>query len=212
MGKPEVKFYVFFLFFFLVGITTFSIFKYASGLREKYGLLGDLNKIKGEVGILNIQKQNLLQTIEKAKELQQELTRENLGLADSLKLSKEELSKFKEDFVRLNSAIEELNSQNSLLKSENTALREDTDGLTTQVAELFQENEELKERLNSIAELRKAIIELKRASRKRGLVKKKKPKMDIVSEGNQGFIVKGGYSTYSGKVKIEVIPVEANNQ
>jgi predicted RNase H-like nuclease (RuvC/YqgF family) len=208
MSKQGVKFYTFILFFFLIGITTFSIFRYLSSLKEKYGLVDNLNKTKEELGVLDLQRQNLLQAIEKAKKNQQKLSQENAVLTNSLKVSEEELMRSKADSVQLDSAMEELNSQNSLLKTENMALREDMDRLKVQITEASQENEGLKERLSSITELKKAIIELKKRPHKLAPSIKKQARMEMAPEGNQGFIVKGGASTHPAKIKIEVNPVQ----
>ena len=90
-------------------------------------------------------------------------------------------------------------------------LREDTDKLIAQISRVSQENEEFKERLNSIVELKKAIIELKKQARKVNRSIRKEAKMEGNLGGNAGFILKDGAFTYPTKVKIEVIPVQANN-
>ncbi len=79
---------------------------------------------------------------------------------------------------------EELNSQADILKAENNALSEER-------TKLAQDNEVLKFKLASITELKKAIQELKRLAR---------------LEGNRGFLIKDGQSTFIAKVKIEVTP------
>lgn len=191
---------------FLIGITVFSIFKYILFLKEKNDLLNNLNAIKGQVTALENEKQNLLQGLEKQKQIQQELNEQNAILKESIKVSEEKLTKLNTDFIQAQAAIEKLNSEMSAVKVENTALRQEQDKLNSQVAEITQENEGLKAKLGSIAELKKTIKELKRQMRKAELEIERKIKERNIVEGNRGFLIKDGKPTSVPKIKIEVLP------
>lgn len=189
----------------LVTITTFSVFKYFSSLREKYDLLNTLNQTKEQLATLEKQRQNLLQDLEKEKQFQQKLAQENSGLKDYLKASKKRLTKLFADFGEAEKTIEQLGAKFSVLEAENTALREQRDKLSTQFIQVIQENDSLKARLSSITELKKAIKQLRRQMREVSREIKKRSQDEVI-EGNRGFLIKDGKSTYPPKVRIEVIP------
>jgi chromosome segregation ATPase len=207
MGKMPVKHFKIILIAFLAGMSLFIIFKYILTLKEKYDLLNTLNQAKEQLAALELEKQNLLQEIEKEKEIQKVFAQENLGLQGNLHASQEELVKLKTDFTQLNKVIEELNSQFAILTTENTALREEEDKLKLELSRVSQEKDDLKARLSSIAELKKAIRELKIKMRQEKVSEVKEViKSRKIIEGNHGFLIKDGRPTYPTKVKIEVIP------
>ncbi len=190
----------------LVIITIFSLFKYIDSLREKYDLLNALNQTKGQLVILEKEKQNLLQDLEKEKQLQEKLAQENLGLKDYLKASKKRLTRLFTDVGEAEKTIEQLNDQFSLLVVENAALREQKDKMTTQLTQVTQENDALKAKITSITEMKKAIKQLQRQMQRvdREI---KKVKREDAAEGNRGFLTRDGKSTYWGRAKIEVVPL-----
>ena len=188
----------------LATIAVFSVFKYVSGLKERYDLSNTLNQIKEQAATLENEKQNLLQDLEKEKELQQKLTRQNSGLKDYLRASRKRLTRLFSGYRQSQNEIEQLESKFSILKAENTALTEDKQRFAA-------ENEGLKARLSSIAELKKAISELKMQMRKGStLIKQATPAEEKIAEGNRGYLIKDGKPTYPAKVIIEVIPTAAS--
>jgi chromosome segregation ATPase len=190
----------------LVALTSFSIFKYVSSLKERYSLLNTLGQIKEQVATLENEKQNLLQEIGKEKELQQKLTRQNSGLKDYLKASRKRLTRLFSAHRKAQNEIEELDAKFSILKTENRVLVEEKQRYAT-------ENEGLKAKLSSIAELKKAISELKRQMRKVPTVKKAQMQNEEKNaEGNRGYIIKDGKLTYPAKVRIEVIPATTTKE
>ena len=190
----------------LVTLTLFSVFKYIYSIKEKYELLNILNQTKEQAAALENEKQNLLQELEKEKELQQKLSQENSAFKDSIRLSEEKLAQLDADFVQAQKTIEQLNSNFSLLKAENIALIEKKNTLNTKLSQVSQEKDALQVKLSSIAELKKAIKELKRQMRKVGTVIREKVRTNKIIEGNRGFLIKDGKFTYPAKVKIEVTP------
>jgi chromosome segregation ATPase len=212
MGKiPVVKHFKIILIAFLAGVSLFIIFKYILTLKEKYDLLNALNQTKEQLADLELEKQNLLQEVEKEKEIQKALAQENLGLQGDLRGAQEELIKLKTDFAQLAKTIEELNSQLGILTTENTALREEENRLKLELSQVSQEKDNLKARLNSVVELKKAIRELKIKMRQRIVSEVKEiTKSKKIIVGNRGFLIKDGRPTYPAQVIIEVIPAPAN--
>ncbi len=207
MNPGKAKNYKIILTALLVGITIFSVFKYVAALKEKYDLLKNLNQIKGQVASLELEKQNLLQAIDKEKELEKAFAQENLTLKDELKANTDKLTQLDADLQNAQKTIEQLTSQIALSQAENTALREEKDKLTQDLTQISQERDALKSRLSSIPELKKTIKEVKMQIRKAKVVIREIAKKRRVIEGNRGFLVKNGKTTFPiTKIKIEVMP------
>lgn len=178
----------------LIGITIFTLLKYFEILKEKNAMSHNLNQVREQVMALELDKQNLAQTIRKEKELQKVLIQKSSELEHDLKVNIEKLVKLNTDFA--------------VLQAENTVLREEKDELTLELNSISQEKENLKARLSSLAELKKTIQELSKQMRMRKVtteVKEIARKRKIV-EGNQGFLMKDGKPTSPAMVRIEVMP------
>lgn len=211
MEKAKPKYFRIILVALLVGITIFSVFKYVYTLREKYELLSAINQIKTQLAALELQKQGLVQDLDKEKQLNQQVAQENSGLKDSLKEKEDKIAQLATDVAYAQKMAEDLNSQVSILKAENMAVRDQNTGLTAKLDELSREKDALAIRLSSVAELKKAIRELKKQVRKvRSEIKYKETVDERVFEGNRGFLVKNGKPTYPTKVKIEVKSLPSN--
>jgi chromosome segregation ATPase len=180
----------------LLGIIIFGVYKYTQSLKE-------------QIIALENEGQALMQTLEKERELEQKLTQENSELQNKLNVSEEKLTKLNEDFAQVQDVIEQLNSQVSGLIAENTTLKEKEDKLIRELTRVYHDKKGLQARLSSITELKKAIKELKKQVYRVGTeVKEKiKAKNTAIREGNLGFLIKNGKSTYPAKVKIEVKPL-----
>ena len=196
MNKGQVKNIIIIL---LLTITVFSVYKFISSLREKYELLNSLNLTKQQVATLEEDKQNLLQEIEKDKQLQQKLTQQNSRLKEYLMAGKVRLAKLFKAHGEAQKAFDQVNSKFSLLKVENTALLEEKE-------RIVKENESLKAKLTSVIELKSAIRQLKKQAQKVGIQIIKKTDTIKTLEGNQGYVIKDGKPYNPAKVKIEVIP------
>lgn len=181
---------------FLIGVILFSIFKYVVTLREKYDLAIALDQAKGQIAILENEKQNLLQTIEKEKIAQRKLSEMNLELKDYLKASRKRLTRLFKDYALQRKLVQEDNKKIILLRTENKALIKSR-------AKIMNENTDYLMRLNSITELRKAIKEINSGIYTYKL--RKNP------QGNQGFVIKDGKPTCAAKIKIQVEPAASQN-
>lgn len=213
MEKLGKKSLLFILVLFLLGAAIFSLFKYIVTLKEKRALSLDLNQAKTQVATLEGEKTNLLNTLEEKKQLVQKLKEENFGLQSHLQKNRERLAKLDSDFKDAQKAIEQLSVQAAGLKSENIALKEEKTGLGNQLSQAAQERDILKVRFNSVEELKKAIRELRhkvtlrpKTVREVRIKERIKETIDNNKEGNLGFIVKDGKSTYS-RIKIEISPL-----
>jgi chromosome segregation ATPase len=201
MNKPLLKNV---LIVVLLTITAFSVFKYTLSLKEKYDLFIALNQAREELTVLEQEKQNLLVDLEKQKGLQEMLSEENSEFKDNLKATRRRLTKLFREIREKQNAMDELNYRFSILQAEKVALTEEKEQLNLKLSQANSENEGLKVRLGSLAELKKAIRELK--IKMREAIRESKKPQDIIVEGNRGFIIKDGKSTFPFKIRIEVNP------
>lgn len=190
---------------FLIGITAYSIFKYVSFLQEKSDLMNALSQIKEQAAALEDEKQNLLQGLEKKKELQQQLIRENMGLRRSLRIRIEKLAQVDAELAMAEQSIKQLNSRL-------VSVQEEKDSLNTHLIQVTQEKDNLQTRLNSLVELKKKIREIKIQMLKTGLRIGRKSSNKNIIKGNRGFLVRNGRSTYPTKIQIEVIAAAAEGE
>lgn len=169
---------------FLIGITAVCIFEYLVLLREKSVLQGNLKRTENELSLLQQEKQNLLQELEKEKQkgsrLQglQSLYKNNLRAAGRKILAS----------VKLH---EEISGRISIFKLENSVLHKRQLRLNQRITQLEQENEDFRSRLSSLDELKKAMRFLRNKAR---------------LEGNKGYLLKNGKTTFPPGVNIEVVP------
>jgi len=207
MNPGKAKEYKVIVIALLTGITLFSVFKYLTTLNEKNDLLKNLNQVKGQIMSLELEKQNLLQTIDKEKESQKALTDENATLKDELK----NLAQVDESLQNSQKTIEQLTSQIALSKAENTALREEKNRLSLKLTQVSQEKDALRARLSSVPELKKTIKEVKVQVQKAKAVMREIAHKRRVIEGNRGYLMKNGKPTFPvSKIKIEVMPASAS--
>lgn len=196
---------------FLFGITIFSVFKYISTLREKYGLMDNLTQEKAKTASLESDKRGLTEKLDNENKLRVQLQQKYSFLKDNLKASNNKLIKVNIEAKRVRQLAEELNSQVSVLKAENEAVRKDSDQLKLKLSEINQENENLKVKLGSLAELKKAIGEVKKQVRKVAVGMIKKVEKEKVINGNRGFVVNNNKPTAPAKIRIEVNPATQDN-
>lgn len=192
---------------FLIGVSVFCVYMYIYALKEKDTLISFLEQSQQEVVILQNEKQNLLQSLEKEKEGAQELNRKNSLLKEALKGSAKKINSFFEKIAQARKNEEELNSQILLLKAENMAIREEGEKVKQEVERVSGLNDELNLKLSSISSLKSAIIELKKKQKEERKHKKQVKKKYIIIGGNQGFLVKDGVLSSPARIKIEVKPV-----
>jgi cell division protein FtsB len=182
----KAKMFRFILMALLIGVTVFSLIGYILTLRENADLSHSLNQIKIQVVALQTEKIGLLKELDNVRQLEQQVSQENVQLKDKLKADEDRLA----DLI---AQLDKANSQISILTAENTTVRQ-------QNQDLKEENDKYKNTFNSLSELKKAIGELKIKIRQA----KRKINLEEQIIGNQGYLIREGKSTYPGKVKIEV--------
>jgi len=188
----------------LLALCIFGGFKYLSGQKDKQELARTLSETRIQLLALEEEKQNLLQTLEKVKEAQSESLQKNMALKENLRASNNRLKELFAEFDAVKNQKVGASLNYAILKAENKVLREKRQ-------ELFQENQSIQKKLSSVVELKKAIRELKaRARLARIEIKKRSKELEDI-EGNAGFFIKSGKSTYPSKVRIEVMPAFLKN-
>ncbi len=164
----------------LIGITLFSVFKYIVTLKQNQDLTYTVNEARKQISNLITDKEKLLTTIESQKQALGALTEENSGLKDKL-------NKVDAELAAAQQKVAELNAEAQTLRDDNAAM---------------------KTRLSSIKELKKAIREIKIQMRQTKVAVLKKADMDKLLDGNRGFLIRDGKSTYPSKIRIEVSPAQ----
>jgi chromosome segregation ATPase len=174
----------------LVGVTIFSISKYARIAKEKIRLQDLLNQANTQVAGLQVQKQNLLQSLEQEKDSGRLLKAQVRASSRRLKRVNADLDKARTEATQLSAQLSSLQEENSSLKGERDALKKEMDLLDA--------------KLSSVTELRKAMRELKKQGRRVGVQMIRAG--ETQDEGNRGFVIKDGKSTTAPAVKIDVLP------
>jgi regulator of replication initiation timing len=174
----------------LLSVAAFSMFRHVSELKARFTLQDKLAQVRSEMAALTQEKLNLLQELEKEKKLNAQLAARNVKLRAYLGSSKDRITRLFQDNSKTRVEFEETSAKFAVLKAENRVLIDNH-------KRGYLENEQLKLKLSSVVELKKAIRELK---------SKKFRNPDSGIGGNQGFLIKGGRSTFE-KIKIEVVPV-----
>lgn len=185
---------------FLIGVTAFSVYKFIAISIEKQDLLKSLNQAKEQITALEGERQSLSEALAKEKQIGEAVAQEN----NSLKGRVDQLEK---DINDTKNTIDKLTSEVAALKAEKASLEHES-------ASAIQERDELKKKMESMDELKKAMANLKKNVRRTAkdvqrAVRKKT--VDKNEDGNTGFLVKEGKSTYSGQVVIDVRPAETKD-
>lgn len=114
---------------FLLGACMFSISQYAASINEKYSLIDSIENGKMRITAVSKERQNLLQTLEKEKEINKQAAQKNLLLKNNLNASVKKIGKPFTKFVEINNEMDELMLRMSILKQENKAIREEENKL-----------------------------------------------------------------------------------
>ncbi|MCX5696793.1 MAG: hypothetical protein NTU54_02270 [Candidatus Omnitrophica bacterium] len=193
---------------FLVGITAVCVFEYLTLLREKMMLLDSLNKTKNELGLLQQERLNLLQGLEKEKEQENQLEGLKVLYKNNLRATRRKVAKLRAE----QKLSEDLSGHVNILKLENSVLRRRYARLNQKLDQLEQRNQDFQQKFNSLSELKKAIQALRRKERKveegrkvEEVMVQESPTRKII-KGNKGFLVKDGKPTLPLKINIEVTP------
>ncbi len=191
----------------LAGIAIFSLFKYVSSARERHNLTHALNEAGLQIALLEKDKENLSQALNKKNISEKQAAAEVLALKGYSRAAKNRLTKLFAQRAQAQEKTEDLSSKFNLLKAENSALIKQRSKLHSQLAQVSQENDSLKTKLSSVTELKRIISALTKNKNKIYARANQQSETDKIVEGNRGFLIKNGKLTYPAKVKIEVTSV-----
>jgi len=201
------------------GLCAFFVFRYVDLLRTKARIELELTQAVRQVGFLDAQLKD-----EKGKV--ESLFQEKSALKQELQGSEAKVSRLNSEKLEAESHIFSLITEIQGLERKVDGILEEKTNIEENLKALEGKNSRMEEKLNSIPELKKEIrnlkrkrklpaltpkFELKELSRPKALIKEKEeswitPKTFTFpdEDGNSGFIVKDGESTYRKRLKIEV--------
>ncbi|MFH0940736.1 MAG: hypothetical protein V1840_02645 [Candidatus Omnitrophota bacterium] len=199
------------IFAFFLGIALFGIFKSVTLFKRNLGLTHKLGLLTMDLDIaqtsLNKTKTALSDSYMKSAELEGNLN----DIETKFSKKEKEAEELLNTINKLSQELKEASDFNEDLSEANKELRDRS-------LRIELENSEIKNKLSSIQELKLAIKELKIKMR---MEKQRKPKQPgppvknlfkpvVLSptEGNMGFFIKDGRSTFDEIVDIRVVPVE----
>jgi chromosome segregation ATPase len=221
MSKQKILFFV----CILVGVVIFSFVEAINLFWDRNSLYREIeDSLKPRISALEIENNKVNSDLKKVKktlaETQSNLTtmeEENVVLKEELKSERLDLRSARQTIEEKEAEMAKLNSKNTEVDSENKLLKEKFNAM-------YIEFLDMKKTLSSIEGLRQAIKDLKSSSKKNrksaSLANKGKTRIRVAStkdtdqeknteiQGNRGYLVKDGQSTYVPKVRIEVLPVE----
>lgn len=201
---------------FMVGLVVFFGLRYVAVFKDKIKAEKQLSQASQKVMTLEGQ-------LKLEKELGVKLNEEKLKLEASLKDSESKISKLTSEQAEMQERIFSIVKEIEGIKKFALKARLEKAKVEEALGETTEENIQLKIKLRSIPELKKVIRELKIEERKarrkpklkiqpktpvEATVKEEKaPQKGTVSEeGNEGFVIKDGSSTYKPQLSIEVRP------
>jgi len=203
---------------FFLGIALFGISKSLTLVKSNLGLTHKIGLMTMELDTaqtsLKQTKAALSDSYLKGAELEGNIK----DIETKLSKKEKEAQEFLDTIDKLSQELKEASDSNEDLSGVNKELRDRS-------LRMELENSEIKKKFSSIHELKLAIKELKMKMR---MEKQRKPKQPMprvknlskpvvlptppldnkMAEGNMGFFIKNGRSTFEGIVDIEVVPVE----
>jgi chromosome segregation ATPase len=207
---------------FLLGIALFGIFKALVLLKDNI----DLNRAVGRLTLdLQSSETNLKQTRAALSDTYMKIASLDVDLGDA----KSKLGIKEKELKGLFGYNKQLTQQLKKISAAYENVSEANKDMQDRALRTELENSEMRKKLSSVDELKKAIRDLKakmRQERKKksaappvkGKLKEKEKLVapplvshPLISEGNMGYFVKDGKSTFEGTVAIKVVPVEATS-
>jgi len=213
-----VKYLKLILIAFLLGACIFSVMGYIQAVKDKYAMQDALEDNKIRLADLEIERQTLLETIEKEKSKYAALAKINLTLKKNLKAGNKKITGLFAEIDAVNSSMDNLKTEGSILKAENSAIRAEGERLKLDLVKTLDKEEPVVEQPQPVIETKKEVKpELKQEIKAVPVkpVEEKKITRKIeerVIEGNRGYLLKDGKSVAFIKVRIEVNPALKNAQ
>lgn len=190
---------IFFLVLLLLVLSVFSLSRYAPLLKAKQDLEKQNQEARAQLFGLRSDLDILAERLEGQKIINQEMRSENSNLRVNV-------AKLQEDLNITNEQLELLTSSLIALNRENASLKENKRILSGRLESILQDNNNMLTKVNSVEELKEMIKYIKRQVFENKLLLQKKLDEKALAEGNKGFVIKDGETTYPPKVYIEVTP------
>lgn len=190
----------------LIGVAGVSAWHYLTILKEKQVLQEAIREKEENIASLDKQNKALQDQLQAEKQIQENLRQEKVTVEVELKQTQGRLSEVTAELGQKKGQIAELNTNMDNLGKENQALQQDNANLQAQVTGLKEETDKMASRFNSLQELKKAIVELKRRMWASRTKPDNKAAGETTNDGNKGFVLIGGKSTFKPKVNIKVVP------
>lgn len=212
-----MKYFKLILIAFLLGACIFSVMGYISAVKDKYAMQDALEDNKIRLSDLEIERQTLLDSLEKEKNRFVALSKLNLTLKKNIKAGNQRITGLFAEIEAINKGMENLRTEVSILKAENSAIRAEGERLKLELVKIPDKEEPVVEQPQPVLEIKGIKQELKKVKKARPVkaVEEKKISSKIeehVIEGNRGYLMKDGKSVAFIKVRIEVNPALKNAQ
>jgi len=201
----------------VLGVAFFGIYKSMELLKQNTALSQSLNDVKVELAGTEI-------ALSQTKDLLRRSDARNVELIKDVETATTKLSKIEEGFFVYQKRLDRLSNKLKVATKTNTALGIKNIETLDRLMRAEFENSEMKKTLSSVVELKRAIRELKKKpSKEKSLAPSGKPFIwfwnvppvkaaEKPLEGNKGFFVKDGESTFKKVVTINVLPEEPTAQ
>jgi chromosome segregation ATPase len=195
---------------FLVGVSLFSIIRYAAQIKQRDRLQDNLSQARATLQGWEKEREIFSRELEKQIKAKEQILQESRVAQAHLQEAQQKVRRLNLEAAEAKATIDRLNREIAALSRENLALKEQKQVLSLQIEEIRREKDDLEARLSSVKELKKALKQLRlrmrleaarRRHRKQESVNKRWP-----AQGNKGYLIKDGKPT-TYKKKIEVLPL-----
>jgi len=202
----------------LAGFCAFGFYQCMVLLHKNNDLSGQMDRLQIELAAAQVSLNKTQVLLGESYLKNAQLDNDRIFLRRRLARVQQQLTEEKQRIMNLAGHLLDTRKTNEVLYSRNAEMSEKN-------LRLSFENQEMKKTLSSVSELKKAIASLRKQA-KRHVVARSAPKsrpkpqpqrkrvpvrpspQDAYLDGNQGFLLKDGRSTFADLVDIRVIPVE----
>lgn len=183
---------------FLCGLAGFSVYRYL-------GINKDLFHNRRQ--IIELQDRNRVVSDRLERQIVQgaQLVREKKVLKQEININRQKLSQLKLELAESRQDLADLTRVSEEFKRANQALRQEQEDLRVKIEGLSRQKDALLAKLSSVEELRRIIKDLKRTKtpNRQSLGQ---GKIKDIKQGNRGYVIYRGRSTYRPQLSIQVKP------
>jgi chromosome segregation ATPase len=199
MGNVKMKReYLILIIIFLCGVAGFSVYRYL-------GINKDLGHKKKQIIDLQDRNRAISDSLEKQVALKAQLARDKEALKQEIDINKQKLNQLKLELVESRQDLADLVRVSEEFKRINQDLRQKQEDLMAKIEGLSRQKDALLAKLSSVEELRQIIRDLKgtKTPNRQSLGQNK---TEDIKQGNRGYVVYRGRSTYRPQLSIQVKP------